>query len=210
MNIDVIAQNAIRIETDDSKVVYFDPFKINGKSNDADIIFITHSHYDHFSPEDIEKVKNDNTKIVITTDLENKVKELGFDESSILQVIPNNSYDFSGISFSTIPAYNVLKPFHPKKNNWVGYIVNIDGKQIYVAGDTDNTKEAQSVKCDIAFVPVGGIYTMNAKEAAELIKEMMPNKMAIPTHYKTVVGSYQDALYFKDLLEGVVDVDILM
>lgn len=211
MNIDVIAQNAIKIKNENGKVVYFDPFRLNGNSiENADIIFITHSHYDHFSEEDIKKIKKENTKIVITEDLYVQTSMLGFDEKDILTVLPNNEYDFAGIKFKTIPAYNTNKEFHKREYNWVSYIVGIDNEIVYVAGDTDITDEALNVKCDIALVPVGGTYTMNAEEAAELISKIQPTKYAIPTHYKTLVGSVEDAIKFKRLLEGKTQVNILM
>ena len=209
MSIEVIAQNAIKITTVNGRNIYFDPFKIeNSSMQDADIIFITHAHYDHFSPEDIKKIKNSNTKIVATRDLFEKILKCGFDENKILTVLPNNEYDFSGIKIKTIPAYNINKEFHKKEYNWVSYIVDIDDETVYVAGDTDITEEALNVKCDIALVPVGGIYTMTAEEAAKLIKHILPKKYAIPTHYQTLVGSIEDALTFRNLLEGIVEVKI--
>ena len=201
-NISVISQNAIRIEGD--KIIYFDPFKIDKNYNDADYIFITHSHYDHFSKEDINKVKKDSTKIIITEDLIDEI-----DIKEYIAVKPNNNYEIDDISFSTVPAYNIGKDFHKKDNNWVGYIVNIDNKKIYVAGDTDNIPELENISCDIAFVPVGGTYTMTYKEAASLIEKINP-KLAIPTHYKTIVGTIEDAYNFKEELNKKVDVEILL
>lgn len=211
MKIELIAQNAIKITTESGKNIYFDPFKLEENNvNDADIIFITHAHYDHFSPEDIRKIKNNNTKIVVTKDLYEKSIECGFNESNILKVLPNNQYDIENIQFQTIPAYNTNKEFHKREYDWVSYILKIEDNIIYVAGDTDITEEALNVKCDIAFVPVGGKYTMNAEEAAKLIEHILPKKYAIPTHYQTIVGSLEDAIRFKDLLKGKVKVDILM
>ena len=210
MDIKLIAQNAIRIEQE-NWIIYFDPFDLRGNyQKDASIIFITHSHYDHFSPKDIEAIKKENTKIVVTEDLFKKVIQLGFKEEDVLVVLPNNEYEIDGVKFKTIPAYNTNKNFHKREYDWVSYIVEIENSLIYVAGDTDITEEALKVKCDIACVPVGGTYTMTAEEAAELIKQILPRKYAIPTHYETVVGSKYDALSFKELLKGIVDVNILM
>lgn len=210
MNIRLIAQNAIKIITEDGKNIYFDPFRLESVENDADIIFITHSHFDHFSPEDIAKIKKDDTKIVVTKDLIEKAMKCGFDVNNILKVLPNNEYSISGFSFKTIPAYNTNKEFHKREYDWVSYIVEIDEDIVYVAGDTDITNEALNVKCDVALVPVGGTYTMTAREAAQLISNISPRKYAIPTHYQTIVGSKDDAIEFKELLEGKVKVDILM
>lgn len=209
-NIEVIAQSAIRIKNKDNKVIYFDPFKLEEKyKNDADFIFITHSHFDHLSPEDILKIKKEETRIITPEDLREEIEKIGFDESKVLLVKPNNEYNIEDIEFSTIPAYNINKAFHKKEFNWVGYIVNIDGEKVYVTGDTDNTEEARNVKCDIACVPIGGTYTMNYEEAADLINTIRP-KVAIPTHYKTIVGTVQDAQEFKEKIAENIEVRILM
>lgn len=207
-NVKLIAQSALRIEKKDGKIIYFDPFKINDSyTNDADYIFITHPHYDHFSLDDIAKIKKGSSKIIIPEELKEKVNKLNFER--IMEVVPSREYIIDDITFNTIPAYNLDKEFHKKEYNWVGYVVNIDDKKIYVAGDIDNIPEARDVRCDIACIPVGGTYTMTALEASCLIKEIKP-KIAIPTHYKTVVGSYYDANNFKELLKDEVDVEILM
>ena len=206
-SIDVIVHSAIRIVSDNDIVMYFDPFRLEDVSNDADIIFITHPHYDHFSKEDILKVKKNSSKIIIPSEIFKDVLDLGFDSELITCVEPNCSYECDGIKFSTIPAYNINKEFHKKEYNWVGYVVNIDNEVIYVAGDTDCTSEAKSVSCDIALVPVGGTFTMTSNEAADLIKEIMPRK-AIPIHYGSIVGSKADAIDFKEILDGIVEVEI--
>ena len=127
-NVEVLYHSSIKISK--NKIIYIDPFKIKENYNDADIIFITHSHYDHFSEKDIIKVKKQGTKIVITKDLEQKTLNLGFEREDIIEVEPNEQKSIDGISFETIPAYNVNKKFHPKENNWVGYIIEINGEVI--------------------------------------------------------------------------------
>lgn len=196
-NIEVLYHSSIRINK--NKVIYIDPFKIDKNYNDADIIFITHNHYDHYSEEDIEKVINKNTTIVIPEEMLIKLLKKGIDKNSIIAVEPNKEYMVQGIRFETIPAYNVNKKFHPKESNWVGYIITINNVRYYIAGDTDITEENRKVKCDVAFVPVGGTYTMDFKEAAQLINIIKP-KFAIPVHYGSVVGSKQDATDFIKLL----------
>lgn len=203
MNIELNAQSSVKIVTD--KIIYFDPFRLE-KYDKADIIFITHSHYDHYSEEDLLKIKKDSTIIVVTSDLVNKAKELGF--NSVIKVEPNKEYEVSGIRFRTIPAYNIDKNYHKREYNWVGYIVEIEEKKIYVAGDTDLTSEAKGVKCDIAFIPIGGTYTMNVDESVKLVKEIKPSKYVVPYHYKTIVGSAEDAIRFKEKLD--IDVNLLM
>lgn len=208
MDIKVFAQNAIEIISKGGLRIYIDPFKIESEYNDADVIFITHSHYDHFSPEDINKVRKEDTKIVVTKDLYDKAISIGFEEKDILIVLPNIESSILGINFSTIPAYNIDKDFHKREYDWVGYILNIDDNVIYVAGDTDITPEAMNITCDIALVPIGGTYTMTAEEAVKLIEHIKPRRYAIPTHYMTVVGTITDAATFARLLAGKVDVDI--
>ena len=207
-NIELISQSALRIKYND-KVIYFDPYLLNNKyKNDADYIFITHSHYDHFSREDILSIKKDSTKIVIPYDLENDIIELGFIKINILVVKPDMEYNIDDITFNTVCAYNKLKPYHKPEYNWVGYVVKMD-QIIYIAGDTDNIDEIRNIKCDIACVPIGGTYTMDVIEAVNLIKSIKPS-IAIPIHYKTIVGTTEDAYEFKKLLNDICDVRILM
>nr|MCR5083607.1 MBL fold metallo-hydrolase [Parasporobacterium sp.] len=125
----------------------------------------------------------------------------------IVTVKQTESKEIAGLKIETVPAYNTLKPFHTKSAGWVGYILEVKGQRIYIAGDTDATKEAREVKCDIALVPIGGTYTMNAKAAAELVNEMQP-KVAIPVHYGSIVGSSKDADKFESLVEAPVQVEI--
>ena len=203
--IEVLCHSSIRI--DKHLIMYIDPFKINKEYKDADIIFITHSHYDHFSEEDIEKVRKDSTYLVATEDCLIKALKIGFDESKILVVEPGQKYELLGINFETVPAYNIEKQYHSKESNWVGYILEINDVHYYISGDTDITPEAKAVNCDVAFVPIGGIYTMNAKEAASLINTIEP-QIAIPTHYGEIIGSSDDAALFQKLVKDSIEVKI--
>ena len=206
-NIEVLYHSSIRINKE--KTIYIDPFKIDRNYNDADIVFITHDHYDHYSEEDIDKVINENTTIIIPDELLTKLLRKGINKNAIITVEPNKNYMVQGIKFETISAYNTNKTFHPKENGWVGYIIIINGIRYYIAGDTDITEENKQVKCDVAFVPVGGTYTMDFKEAASLINEIKP-KIAIPIHYGSVVGTEQDAIDFIRLLHPEIKGIILM
>ena len=206
-NIEVLYHSSIRINKE--KIIYIDPFKINKNYNDADIVFITHDHYDHYSEEDIDKVINENTTIIIPDELLTKLLRKGINKNAIITVEPNKNYMVQGIKFETISAYNTNKTFHPKENGWVGYIIIINGIRYYIAGDTDITEENKQVKCDVAFVPVGGTYTMDFKEAASLINEIKP-KIAIPIHYGSIVGTEQDAIDFIRLLHPEIKGIILM
>ena len=206
-NIEVLYHSSIRINKE--KTIYIDPFKIDRNYNDADIVFITHDHYDHYSEEDIDKVINENTTIIIPEELLTKLLRKGINKNAIITVEPNKNYMVQGIKFETISAYNTNKTFHPKENGWVGYIIIINGIRYYIAGDTDITEENKQVKCDVAFVPVGGTYTMDFKEAAQLINEIQP-KIAVPIHYGSVVGTKQDATDFIKLLHPSIKGIILM
>ena len=206
-NIEVLYHSSIRINKE--KTIYIDPFKIDRNYNDADIIFVTHDHYDHYSEEDIDKVINENTVIVIPEELLTKVLKKGINKDAIVTVEPDKKYMVQGIKFETVPAYNINKTFHPKENGWVGYVIEINGIKYYIAGDTDITEENKKVKCDVAFAPVGGTYTMDFKEAAQLVNEIQP-KVAVPIHYGSVVGTKQDAEEFIKLLHTNVKGVILM
>lgn len=206
-NIEVLCHSSIKFNK--GLIIYFDPFKINENYHDADIIFITHSHYDHYSEEDISKVIKDNTTIVVPKDLEDMVLQFGFAKEHIIVVSPNEEYSVLGINFKTIPAYNTNKNFHPKSNEWVGYIVNLDQTTYYIAGDTDITEENRQVKCDVAFVPIGGTYTMTYSESAELINEIKP-QIAVPIHYGLIVGNKEDANNFANLVDKEIECKILI
>lgn len=207
-NIDVLIHSSIRIRTG-SGSIYIDPFHMDEETHDAAFILITHDHHDHFSPEDIRKAAREDTVLVAPENMAKKAREVSGLVAEIVTVAPGNSYEIKGLSLETIPAYNTLKPFHPKSAGWVGYILNLEGKRIYIAGDTDITEENRKVSCDIALVPVGGTYTMDAKKAAKLVNEIRP-EIAVPMHYGDIVGSPKDAEIFKKNVDPAVKVVIRM
>ena len=204
-NIEVFIQNSIRIRSRVG-VIYIDPFQMKEEPKDADFVLITHDHYDHFSPEDIGKVSKADTILVVPEKMAAKAREVSGMVGKIETVKPSVYREMGGLEFETVPAYNTLKPFHPKSAEWVGYILRIDGKRIYIAGDTDATKEAKAVKCDIALVPIGGTYTMDAKKAAELINTIRPD-VAIPVHYGHIVGKPSDGEVFAENVMAPVKVE---
>lgn len=206
-NVKVLCHSSIVINK--MKTIYIDPFRIKSSYNDADIIMITHDHFDHYSEEDIEKVRKESTLIIVPVCLEEKVINIGFKKENILLVEPNKQYNIEQIKIQTIPAYNIDKQFHPKENNWIGYILEIEGTIYYIPGDTDITKENKKVKCDVAFMPVGGTYTMDSKEAAELTNEIKP-KIVVPIHYGEVVGAKQDAIDFAQKVNKEIKCEILI
>lgn len=206
-NISIIHHSSIKFSNNIK--IYFDPYEINENNNDADIIFITHNHYDHYSENDIKKIYNANTKFIIPKDLEKELLNLDIKKENIITVVPCNNYNVLDISFKTIPAYNINKPFHPKENNWVGYLINYNNFTYYIAGDTDITEDNKLIKCDVAFLPIGGKYTMNYKEAAELTNIIKP-KIVVPIHYGLIVGTTEDAIEFSKLINKDITCKILI
>ena len=206
-NIEVLCHSSIKINKE--IIIYFDPFKIKKNYNDADIIFITHDHYDHYSEEDIDKVIKNNTIIVSPVDLLEKLLNKGLKKENIISVKPYEDYNIRNLKFSTIPAYNTNKQFHPRKNNWVGYLIELEGITYYIAGDTDITEDNKKIKCDVAFVPIGGTFTMNYQEASELINTIKP-KIVVPIHYGSIVGTKEDAINFKKLINPEIECKILI
>ena len=199
-HIEINTQSSIKIKL--TKIVYFDPYKIEKNMNDADIIFITHNHYDHMDIDSIEKVKNNNTIIVAPKSMEEAIRKINFKDYIFLN--PNEHINIDDLSIKTIPAYNISKSFHPRENNWLGYIVTYKNISYYVAGDTDKTDESEMVKCDIAFIPIGGHFTMDVKEAAELIRIINP-KIIVPIHYGSIIGTPEDG---KKLIKALEDTNI--
>ena len=198
MNFNVNCNNSVQLLG--NKKIYIDPYELKEEVYDADYIFCTHSHYDHFSIKDIEKILKDNTKIItVLSAKEDAVKLVG--KENVLIVEPNENYEIDDIKFSTTYAFNVDKHFHPKENKWVGFIIELDNKKYYIAGDTDNIPEIRNIKADVAFLPVGGTYTMDYKEAADLANVLDVNTV-VPTHYGSVAGRKEDGENFKKLVKG--------
>jgi len=185
----------------DGKAIVIDPFQVK-KCEPADVILVTHEHYDHCSPEDIQKVQEASTVIVTEAD---SAKKLSGD---VRVVQPGDKLTVSGIQIEAVPAYNTNKNFHPKQNGWLGFVLTVDGVRIYHAGDTDLIPEMDSIKADIALLPVSGTYVMTAEEAVEAAKIIKP-KLVIPMHYDSIVGSADDARRFCDALAGTCEVVVL-
>ena len=182
------------------KIIYIDPFKISSGEK-ADIILITHGHYDHCSIEDLRKLSTVETTIITTPDTTSKLAR-SVDAKDTKLVTPGAKFDLGWLKIEAVPSYNIGKDFHPKENQWVGYIIELNGVKIYHAGDADLIPEMSNIKCDIALLPVSGTYVMTPEEAAKAVGIIKP-KVAIPMHYGSgVIGEVTDAQKFKQLCTG--------
>ncbi len=194
-NIHWLGHSTFRIE-DGALQIYIDPYQLPDRPTKADVIFITHGHYDHFSPEDIAKIRKEGTTIFAPKDVAYQIGE------STISVTPGQTYNVGDLKIRTVASYNIDKKFHPKSNNWVGYIITLSsGEKIYHAGDADFIPEMRTVVADVALLPCGGTYTMTAKEAADAANSFKP-QVLIPMHWGTVVGSSEDAEQVKKLYKG--------
>jgi L-ascorbate metabolism protein UlaG (beta-lactamase superfamily) len=192
------------------KVVYVDPFKLGAKPEPADLVFVTHEHFDHLSVDDLKKVVTPATTVVTIAACEAAVKPLK--PKAVRLVAPGDRLTVDGVTVEVLPAYNVNKfrtpgnPFHPKADGKVGFILGIGSVRIYHAGDTDEIPEMAGAKgVDVALLPVSGTYVMTAEEAAKACNAIQP-KLAIPMHYAAIVGSAADAEAFRKAVKCRVEI----
>jgi L-ascorbate metabolism protein UlaG (beta-lactamase superfamily) len=193
---------------DGSKTVYFDPWKIARGAGKADIILVSHEHFDHCSKVDIGMIS---TKETIVVTCESAARELKPSEPFCKEVkvlVPGDVFETGGVTIRATESYNIGKPFHAKGTKKLGFIVTMDGVSVYHAGDTDAIPEMSGYRCDIALLPVSGTYVMSADEAAGAALSIRP-KVAIPMHYADIAGSVADAKRLQELLKGKVEVKIL-
>jgi L-ascorbate metabolism protein UlaG (beta-lactamase superfamily) len=189
---------------DGPPTIYFDPWKLKGGSPQADIVLVSHEHFDHCSPEDVKQVSGPQTVIVANAAAAKNLR------GDVRVLHPGEQVMVGEVKVEAVPAYNVNKfrspgqPFHPKEAEHVGYIVTVGGERLYFAGDTDHIPEMAGLECDVALLPVGGTYTMDAQEAAQAATDIRP-KVAIPMHWGGgVVGERTDAEHFSSLYSGEV------
>ena len=194
-----LGHDAFKIDA--SKCIYIDPYEIKSDAK-ADLILITHEHFDHCSPDDVAKIQMPETVIVTEKDSAQKVS------GDVRLMKPGDSLSIDDIKIEAVPAYNTNKDFHPKKAGWLGFILEIDGVRVYHAGDTDFIPEMKDLNVDIALLPVSGTYVMTAQEAVKAALDIKPN-IAIPMHYDSIVGTKDDAKTFADGLKGKIEVVIL-
>ena len=186
---------------DNSLTIYIDPWKVQDP-RPADVILVTHAHFDHCSPKDIRKLTKEGTIIVCPQSC------VGQLQGDVRPVKPGDVLDLGKIRIEAVPSYNTNKPNHPREANNVGYVVEFEGQRIYHAGDTDLIPEMANIRCDVALLPVGGTYTMDADEAARALEQIKP-KVAIPMHWGDIVGSRKDAERFAQKAPKEVQVVIL-
>jgi len=194
------------IHSSEGKIIYIDPYNIKDDSEKADLIFISHGHYDHCSVVDIQKIVHEGTKIILPADCQSKITR--FEVPIKMEIVePGQELELGDVKISVLPAYNVDKSFHPQDGSGVGYLIKMNDLFIYHAGDTDKIPEMQKLtgykqagKEFVALLPIGGRFTMNAEEAIEATKLIKPN-LVIPMHYGSIAGSEEDAKEFKELCE---------
>ena len=181
--------------------VYIDPYKLSKtyeKISDADIVLITHNHFDHLSIEDLKNIINERTVIVSAQECLSQLKSLKVKES--IGIDPRNSVKVDDLRIETVPAYNIDKDFHPKNDKKIGFIIEFGNDRIYHTGDSDLIPEMKDTNPTIVLIPVSGTYVMTAEEASKAVNEMINPKIAIPMHYGTIVGNKEDAVRFSELV----------
>jgi L-ascorbate metabolism protein UlaG (beta-lactamase superfamily) len=195
--------------------IFIDPFQLRVPEKDADVILITHDHFDHCSIDDIRKLANQQAVIIAAKMCRAKIDNLKSEVAKIIYFMPGDKIKVNNASIEAVPAYNVNKfrapgvVFHPKEMGYVGYVIEIDKIRIYHAGDTDFIPEMNNLgRIDIAMLPIGGTYTMNVEEAVEAVKAIKP-KYTIPMHYGSIVGSEKDAEKFEQLASAYTKVVLM-
>ena len=189
--------------------IYFDPYNIKNKKSNAKIVFLTHTHYDHLDEASIKNVMAKTTIFVCTSDAVEQLVKIGIEKNNIVVVKVGDNVDVAGIKAKVYSAYNIGKQYHPKENGWVGYLVNVDGVDYYVCGDTDLTTELKTIKTDVLFVPIGGTFTMTATEAAQATNIIKP-KLVVPMHYNLLVGDKNDEQTFVKNLDKTIKYKVLI
>ncbi len=184
------------------KSIYFDPFQLAPGLPPADLICISHEHYDHCSPADVLTIQQPSTLIVTEAKAAAKL------HGKIITLAPGERREVDGVIIEAVPAYNTNKQFHPQGNSWLGFILTVDGVRLYHAGDTDYIPEMVNIRADIALLPVSGTYVMTAEEAARAALTIEP-KIAVPMHYGALTGTADDAARFAAALAGRIRVEIL-
>ncbi len=193
MEITWLGHAAFKIKTHSGRIIYLDPYQIKEGEEKADIIVSTHSHGDHFDSSSIIKLKKDDTVLIGPESIASSLQK--FDGTPLKL---GQSFDYKDLSIELVPAYNIKKPNHPKRNEWAGIIVTSEDKSVYHAGDTERIpemKDLASRNITVALMPCGGTYTMDFDEATDSVVDVKP-EIAIPMH-----NWGKDLSKFRELLE---------
>ena len=188
----------------EKKTIYIDPYQLADDAEEADIVLVSHAHYDHCSPDDIKKILKKGTVIITEDEAAAQLKDL----AETITVKPGKRLEVQGLTLEAVPSYNTNKHFHPKDKQWLGFIITVEGVRIYHAGDTDHIPEMINITADIALLPVSGTYVMTAEEAVRAALDINP-QIAIPMHVGAGIGSMDDAKNFAEELAGKIRVEIL-
>ncbi|MEW6518424.1 MAG: MBL fold metallo-hydrolase [Thermodesulfobacteriota bacterium] len=199
-NLDWLGHDCFRLRAA-GQIVYFDPFQLSGDLPPADLILVSHEHFDHCSPDDIRKIRQATTVIIAEKQAAAKLS------GKVTAMQPGQTATSGPFTIEAVHAYNTNKKFHPRANNWLGYIVTVEGVRIYHAGDTDYIPEMANYEADIALLPVSGTYVMTAEEAARAALDINP-KVAVPMHFGSIVGEQSDAERFAAKLVNKIKVHI--
>lgn len=207
-NVRVFTQSAVRIEGADGTVIYLDPYSLTDAeaAHDADYVLVTHAHYDHLSPEDYARVAGAGTVLVAPASASGEASRLGAARTHLMSA--GERLDLPGLTVEAVPAYNVEPErldMHPRSRGWLGYVLTVDGTRFFATGDTDQNPDNERVVCDVALVPIGGTYTMDARQAAAFVNTIRP-RVAVPTHYGSIVGTYADFDAFAAAVDPAIEV----
>ncbi len=205
-NVRVLTHSAIRLQSNDGTVIYCDPYDLVESPYDADVVLVTHNHYDHLSFDDYKKVANENTILIVPQTVASDVEDYG--AAQVIALSAGDAVEIYGATIHAVPAYNVESErlqFHPKENEWLGYLIVVNDTTFYISGDTDENGDIDGIACDVALVPIGGTYTMDPKQAASFINTIKP-AVVIPTHYGTAVGTKEDVEEFEPLVDSSIEV----
>ena len=206
LEISWLKHSGFKIKTPEG-VMYFDPYQVSGEPEKADIVFLTHTHYDHYDEPSLKLILKEETQVFCSIDCKEALIKWA-KVASIHSMGPNEELVFGHLKIQTTPAYNLDKPFHPKEKKWLGFLIEVENTRLFYAGDTDALSELEHIQCDIGFFPISGIYVMDPKQAASLANKIAPKVVSFPMHWGTIVddqnrkvGTLEDAKRFCELCQ---------
>jgi L-ascorbate metabolism protein UlaG (beta-lactamase superfamily) len=186
-----LGHSGFRVEA--ARTIYIDPWQLaESDPRPADLLLLTHDHDDHFSPEDIDRIRHDETVVITTEAVADRLR------GPVRRVKAGETLSARGVTLETVPAYNLNKTYHPREEGYLGFVIGVDGERLYHAGDSDLIPEMSDIRCDVALLPVSGTYVMTADEAAQAAALIVP-QFAVPMHYGSGIGTETDARCFAEL-----------